>query len=138
MVYGKKYDLSLDGGYGYQWDKTNYTTERDRVHSYRLNTKFNIWPTDRLTLTTDLNVNGHAGYRMADANRADIIWNLHAEYKFLRNYRATVKLSWYDILRNQRNYSGSHSGTAWSENRTSGTTTYALLTFQYKLYKMKE
>ena len=138
MVYGKKYDLSLDGGYGYQWDKTNYTTERDRVHSYGLNTKLNIWPNDRLTLTTDLNVNGHAGYRMAEANRADIIWNLHAEYKFLRNYRATVKLSWFDILRNQRNYSGSHSGTAWTEARTSGTTTYALVTFQYKLYKLKE
>ena len=137
MVYGKKYDLSLDGGYSYQWDKTNYTTERDRVHSYGLNSKLNIWPTDRLTLTTDLNVNGQAGYRTADANRADIIWNLHAEYKFLRNYRATVKLSWYDILRNWRNYSGSHSGTSWSESRTSGTSTYALMTFQYKLYKMK-
>jgi len=137
VVYGKKYDLSLDGGYRYQWDKTNYTTERDRVHSYGLNSKLNIWPTDRLTLTTDLNVNGQAGYRTADANRADIIWNLHAEYKFLRNYRATVKLSWYDILRNQRNYSGSHGGTSWTESRTSGTSTYALLTFQYKLYKMK-
>ena len=129
--------MSIDGLYGYQWNKSTYATERDRIHRYNLSTKLNYWPTDRLTLTTDLNVNGRAGYRTADANRADIIWNLHAQYKFLRNYRATLKVSWYDILRNQRTYSSSISGSQWMETRSSGNPHYALITFQYKLYKMK-
>ena len=137
VVYGKKYDMSIDGLYGYQWNKSSYATERDRIHRYNLRTKVNYWPTDRLTLTTDLEVNGRAGYRTADANRADIIWNMHAQYKFLRNYRATLKVSWYDILRNQRTYTSSISGSQWSETRSSGNPHYALITFQYKLYKMK-
>lgn len=137
VVYGKKYDMSIDGLYGYQWNKSTYATERDRIHRYNLRTKVNYWPTERLTLTTDLDINGRAGYRTAEANRADIIWNMHAQYKFLRNYRATLKVSWYDILRNQRTYSSSISGSQWSETRSSGNPHYALITFQYKLYKMK-
>ena len=137
VVYGKKYDLTLNGSYGYQWNKTNYTTERDRIHSYSLNSRFNIWPNDRLTLTTDMNLTGHAGYRMADANRTDIIWNMHVQYKFPPHYRTTAKLSWYDILCNRRNYTSTISGTSWSERRYSGTSQYVLLTIQYKLYKLK-
>lgn len=137
MVYGKKYDLSVRGGYNYRWNKTNYTTERDHIHGYGFESELNYWPNDRLTLTTDLDISGYAGYRTAEANRVECIWNLHAEYKFLRNHRATLKLSWFDILRNRNDYSGSHGGTSWTEYRISGTSHYALMTFQYKLYKMK-
>ena len=137
MLYTKHYDLSLNGRYSYQWGSSDYTTNNDKIHTFQLNSGFNYWLGTRLTLHSDLNLSGQAGSKMEDANRTDIIWNLGVEYKVLRDHRGLLKLQWFDILQQRRTYSSYITSTGRSEYRSSGNPHYVLLTFQYKLYKMK-
>ena len=86
---------------------------------------------------SDLNISGQVGSKLQDANRTDVIWNLGVEYKVLRDHRGLIKLQWYDILQQRRTFNSYITSTGRSEYRSSGNPHYVLLTFQYKLYKMK-
>ena len=137
VLYTKHYDLTLDGNYGYQWGSSNYAMSMEKVHTYRLNTALNYWLGNRLTIHTDLNISGQTGSQTSEGNRTDFMWNMGIEYKVLRDYRGLLKLTWYDILREQTNYNINIGPTGRYESRSSGNPHYVLLTFQYKLYKMK-
>lgn len=137
VLYTKHYDLTLDGNYGYQWGNSNYAMSMEKVHTYRLNSALNYWLGNRLTIHTDLNISGQAGSQTSEGNRTDFMWNMGIEYKVLRDYRGLLKLTWYDILREQTNYNINIGPTGRYESRSSGNPHYVLLTFQYKLYKMK-
>ena len=137
VLYTKHYDLTLDGNYGYQWGSSNYAMAMEKVHTYRLNSAVNYWLGNRLTIHTDLNISGQAGSQTSEGNRTDFMWNMGIEYKVLRDYRGLLKLTWYDILREQTNYNINIGPTGRYESRSSGNPHYVLLTFQYKLYKMK-
>ena len=137
VLYTKHYDLTLNGGYTYQWGNSDYAMSIDKSHSFQLNSALNYWLGNRLTIHTDLNISGRTGSRMSDANRTDFMWNMGIEYKVLRDYRGLLKLTWYDILREQTNYNINIGPTGRYESRSSGNPHYVLLTFQYKLYKMK-
>ena len=137
VLYTKHYDLTLNGNYGYQWGSSNYAMAMEKVHTYRLNSAVNYWLGNRLTIHTDLNISGQAGSQTSEGNRTDFMWNMGIEYKVLRDYRGLLKLTWYDILREQTNYNINIGPTGRYESRSSGNPHYVLLTFQYKLYKMK-
>lgn len=137
VLYGKHFDLTMSGNYRYQWGENSYATSMDKIHTYNLNSSLNYWLGNRLTLKTDLNVSGQAGSKMKDANRIEFIWNMGMELKLLKDYRGLLKLTWYDILKERSNYYLSITDTGRYENRSSGNPHYVLLTFQYKLYRMK-
>ncbi|MBO4214828.1 MAG: hypothetical protein J5888_00660, partial [Bacteroidaceae bacterium] len=137
VLYTKHFDLTLNGSYSYQWGESNYMTSMEKNHTYSLNSTLNYWLGNRLTLKTDLNISGQAGSKMRDGNRTEFIWNLGVEYKVLRDYRGLLKLTWNDILQERSNFSSYITATGRSESRSSGNPHYVLLTFQYKLYKMK-
>ncbi|MBO4431663.1 MAG: outer membrane beta-barrel protein [Bacteroidaceae bacterium] len=137
VLYTKHFDLTLNGSYRYQWGESNYMTSDEKSHTYSLNSTWNYWLGNRLTLKTDLNISGQEGSKMRDGNRTDFIWNLGVEYKVLRDYRGLLKLTWNDILQERSNFSSYITATGRSESRSSGNPHYVLLTFQYKLYKMK-
>ena len=137
VLYTKHYDLTLNGNYGYQWGNSNYAMSMEKVHTYRLNTALNYWLGNRLTIHTDLNISGQAGSQTSEGNRTDFMWNMGIEYKVLRDYRGLLKLTWYDILRERTNYNINIGPTGRYESRSSGNPHYVLLTFQYKLYRMK-
>ena len=137
VLYTKHFDLTMNGNYRYQWGESNYMTSIEKSHTYNLNNTLNYWLGNRLTLKTDLNISGQAGSKMRDGNRTEFIWNMGIEYKVLRDYRGLLKLTWNDILHERSNFSSSITATGRNENRSSGNPHYVLLTFQYKLYKMK-
>lgn len=137
VLYTKHFDLTLNGSYRYQWGESNYMTSMEKSHTYSINSTWNYWLGNRLTLKTDLNISGQEGSKMRDGNRTDFIWNLGVEYKVLRDYRGLLKLTWNDILQERSNFSSYITATGRSEYRSSGNPHYVQLTFQYKLYKMK-
>lgn len=137
VLYTKHFDLTLNGSYRYQWGESNYMTSIEKSHSYNVNSTWNYWLGNRLTLKTDLKFSGQAGSKMRDGNRKQFIWNMGVEYKVLRDYRGLLKLTWNDILHEQSNFYSYITGTGRSESRSSGNPHYVQLTFQYKLYKMK-
>lgn len=136
-LFSNKYELRTRGSYRYQTSSYDYMDNSDDHHSYNLSLDGEWRPNDNLTFSTSASLSGQFGYQMSSANRTDFIWNLNAEYRVLKDRRGTIRLNWYDILRQRRTYSAYASSTGWSENRTSGTPSYATISFGYRIYKMK-
>jgi len=86
---------------------------------------------------TDFNLQKRFDYELASANTTDIYWSLNAQHKFLRSKRATVALTWNDILNRNRGFSASMSDTQWSETHTLGKTSYLLLSLSYRFSLLK-
>ncbi len=70
---------------------------------------------------------------MAEANRAECLWNISLEYSFLKQRQAEVRLTWRDILNQYNGFSATVSGTNWNESRTYGDTSMFVITFSYRL-----
>ena len=69
---------------------------------------------------------------MAEANRAECLWNVSLEYGFLKNKQASVRATWRDILNQYNGFSANVSGTSWNESRTFGDTSMFVITFSYR------
>ncbi len=69
---------------------------------------------------------------MESANRAECLWNISAEYNFLKEKNATLSLTWRDILRSYNGFSASVSGTSWNESRTFSDTSMFVIAFSYR------
>jgi len=69
---------------------------------------------------------------MAAANKTECIWDIEAEYRFLKAKRATLGLSWRDILNSNKGFSASMSDTFWNESRTFGNTSMFIISFSYR------
>ena len=136
-LFSKKYELRTRGNYRYQTSSYDYMDNGDSHHSYNLSLDAEWRPNDNLMLSTTASLSGQFGYQMSSANRNDFIWNFKGEYRVLKDKRGTIRLEWFDILRQRRTYSASASSTGWSESRTSGTPSYGILSFEYRFYKMK-
>ena len=69
---------------------------------------------------------------MASANTPECLWNISAEYRFLKNRQAMLSLTWRDILRSHKGFSASVSGTNWNESRTYSDTSMFVIGFSYR------
>ena len=87
------------------------------------------WP----VLSTDFHVYSKRGYADATLNTNELIWNAQLSYSFLRGKKLTVMLQWYDILREQTNFSRTVNANGWSDREVNTITSYAMLHVSYRL-----
>lgn len=85
-----------------------------------------------LGASTTCTFNKPFGYEMAQANKAECLWNISLEYSFLKSRQAQVRVTWRDILKSYNGFSASVSGTSWNESRTFGDTSMFVITFSYR------
>jgi hypothetical protein len=83
--------------------------------------------------STDFNWQKRFDYELASANTSDFIWSLASNYRFLKGKRASVGITWNDILNRNRGFQATMTDTQWSETQTLGKTSYVLFTFSYRL-----
>ena len=137
--------LSLDGAYsdrfwmvrgnvGYTMDKSKSDYLDQSSGGKRLNASAEISYQSSFGLgaSTRCNYSRPFGYEMESANRAECMWNLSAEYRFLKSKQAVFRLTWRDILRSYTGFSASVSGTSWNESRTYGDTSMFVISFGYR------
>lgn len=124
----------LEGGMGYSLDKSrnDYTSGGTHGQEFRSRASVAYTAPFGLELNTRCNLTRHFGYEMASANKTECIWDIEAEYRFLKAKRATLGLSWRDILNSNKGFSASMSDTFWSENRTFGNTSMFVIRFSYR------
>jgi hypothetical protein len=60
------------------------------------------------------------------------MWNISADYRFLKNKQAVLRITWRDILKSYTGFSASVSGTSWNESRTYGDTSMFVISFGYR------
>ena len=99
--------------------------------SYGGNTKITFpWGSD---LSTDFHMFSKRGYSDASLNTNELIWNAQLSHGFLRGKKLTVMLQWYDILREQTNFSRIVNANGWRDTEVNAITSYAMLHVSYRL-----
>ena len=137
--------LSLDGAYsdrfwmvrgnvGYSMDKSksDYLDQSSGGKRLTASAEISYQSSFGLGASTRCNYSRPFGYEMESANRAECMWNMSAEYRFLKSKQAVFRLTWRDILRSYTGFSASVSGTSWNESRTYGDTSMFVISFGYR------
>ena len=99
--------------------------------SYGGNTKITFpWGSN---LSTDMHMFSKRGYADESLNTNELLWNAQLSHSFLRGKVLTVMLQWYDILRQQTNFSRTVNANGWRDQEVNAITSYAMLHVSYRL-----
>jgi hypothetical protein len=94
--------------------------------------RFNGFFWKKLVLNTDLNYTAISGLG-AEFNQDFLLWNAAIGYKFLKNNAGEVRLSVFDILKQNNNISRNVTETYIDDSRANVLQRFAMLTFIYQL-----
>ena len=84
-------------------------------------------------LSTDFHVYSKRGYSDKSLNTNELIWNAQFSHSFLRGKKLTVMLQWYDILREQTNFTRTVNANGWRNQEVNAITSYAMLHVSYRM-----
>ncbi|MFM9944376.1 MAG: outer membrane beta-barrel protein [Bacteroidia bacterium] len=152
------YSNSSNGSFGIavtsnistKWDFTlstnsNYTTITNTLQTQlnssfiNQNTRFKIQaiPWKGLIFQTDLSHQYYTGLS-SNYNQNFLLWNAAIGYKFLKNQAADLRLSVYDIMKQNNSIARNTTETYYEDVQTNVLQRYFMLTFSYNLKFFKE
>ena len=124
--------IEAETGYSIDRSKSDYLDKSNGGRRFMVSTNISYQTSFGLGASTTCSFNKPFGYEMAQANKAECIWNISLDYSFLKNRQAEVRVTWRDILKSYNGFSASVSGTSWNESRTFGDTSMFVITFSYR------
>ena len=124
----------IQGNVGYTMDrsKSDYLDKASGGKRFNAGVELSYQSSIGLGASTRCSYNRPFGYEMESANRPECLWNISAEWSFLKSRQATLSLTWRDILKQYNGFSASVSGTNWNESRTFGDTSMFIISFNYR------
>ena len=126
--------VSLNGRTTYARTENELQASRNQDtwnFSYGGNTKITFpWGSN---LSTDLHMFSKRGYSDATLNTDELLWNAQLSHSFLKGKKLTVMLQWYDILRQQSNFSRTVNANGWRDTEVNAITSYAMLHVSYRM-----
>ena len=125
--------INAETGYSIDRSKSDYLENSSGGRRFTARGELSYQAPFGLGASTTCNYDKPFGYEMAEANRAECLWNISLEYSFLKQRQAEVRLTWRDILNQYNGFSATVSGTNWNESRTYGDTSMFVITFSYRL-----
>jgi hypothetical protein len=129
----EKIDFTISSNSTY--NTISNTLQADRNSSYfNQNTKFKIqlMPTKSLVVQTDLNHQYYSGLSQ-NFNQNYLLWNAAIGYKFLKSKLAEIRLSVYDILKQNNSITRNTTESYYEDIQTNVLQRYLMLTFTYNL-----
>ena len=124
--------LRAETGYSIDRSKSDYLDKSNGGRRFSASCEMAYTTRFGFGASTTCDFNKPFGYEMAEANRAECLWNISVEYGFLKDRRAEVNVTWRDILKSYNGFSAQVSGTSWNESRTFGDTSMIVITFRYR------
>lgn len=132
------FDLELRPRYGYQLTHNTMQTSRDRtVHTWGAMFNGTYSAPFGLVISTDLNFSTTSGYSTG-YNSTQWIWNGSIAYQFLRNKEASIQISVYDILGQQKNVFRTQTASYIQDAIYNSLGRYGMLTFTYRFTTFKK
>ena len=124
----------IQGNVGYTMDrsKSDYLDKASGGKRFNAGVELSYQSSIGLGASTRCSYNRPFGYEMESANRPECLWNISAEWSFLKSRQAMLSLTWRDILKQYNGFSASVSGTSWNESRTFGDTSMFIISFSYR------
>ena len=130
--------LSSNGSFN---NITNSINKNSTNESFNLNSKFKIqiMPWKGLVLQTDLNHQYNSGLTQS-YNQNYYLWNAAIGYKFLKNNVAELRLSVFDLLKQNLSISRNTTDVYYEDIQSNVLQQYFMLTFTYnlKFFKVKK
>ena len=127
-------EVELNGSANYQRTRNELQPQSDLdtwSFAYGFNTTMTLpWGTQ---IATDMGMNSRRGYSDASMNTNELIWNAQIAQSFLQGRPLTISLQFYDILRQQSNFSRTISDMARTDNEYNAITSYAMLHIIYRI-----
>lgn len=134
----EKIDFTLYSNTTYN---NNFNTLQAELYSiyYNQNTKFKIqvMPWKSMVLQTDLSHQYNTGLS-ENYNQNYLLWNASIGYKFLKNKQGELRLSVFDIMKQNNSITRNSTETYYEDVKTNVLQQYFLLTFTYNLKQFKE
>lgn len=119
-------------GYTIDHSKSDYLEKASGGKRFNASAELSYQSSIGLGASTRCSYTHPFGYEMKSANRPECLWNISAEWSFLKSRQATLSLTWRDILKSYSGFSAYSSGTNWSESRTYGDTSMFVIAFSYR------
>ena len=142
VVLGSNISENLDFTISYT---ANYNNVKNTLQSTSDNSYFNHLASAKLNwiflknvvFNTSLTHNYYSGLSDATFNQSFLLWNAYIGYKFLENRALEVRISAYDILKQNQAISRNITETYFEDVRTQVLTRYFMLTLTYTLRNFK-
>jgi len=132
------FDIELRPRYGYQLTHNTMQTSRDRnVHTWGAMFNGTYSAPFGLVISTDLNFSTTSGYS-SGYDTKQWIWNGSIAYQFLANKEASIQLSVYDILGQQKNVWRTQTASYIQDAIYNSLGRYGMLTFTYRFTTFKK
>ncbi len=128
------FELELNGRVQYNYSY-NALQENSKLSTWNFNYGFNTtmsapWG---MQFTTSLNMSSRRGFSDASANTDELIWNAQISQSFLTGKPLSVRLEFYDILRQQSNFSRTINAMMRSDNSYNSINSYVMLRATYRM-----
>ena len=128
------FELELNGGVRYNYSY-NALQENSKLSNWAFNYGFNttIQTSWGMQFTTSMNMSSRRGFSDDAANTNELIWNAQISQSFLTGKPLSVRLEFYDILRQQSNFSRTISALSRADNWYNSINSYVMLRATYRL-----
>ena len=135
-TYKEKLDISIGGGIDY--NAARYTLNNQNNNSYYTHTASGdisyIFPKD-FVLSTDVDFIGNSGLA-SGYNQHYFLWNASFSKQMLKNKRGELKLSVFDILKQNRSVSRNFGSNYIEDVQNSAVQRFFMLSFTFNLNRM--
>lgn len=127
-------DITLDGSLNYAHTRNLLQSQNNMdTWQFAYGGTISLYMPWGMSLSTDMHENSRRGYNDASMNTNELVWNAQLSQSFLKSKALTVSLQYYDILRNQSNFSRTINAMQRSDTQYNSINSYAMVHVIYRL-----
>lgn len=126
-------ELELDGSFTYAHSK-NELQQQNNLNTWQFayGATLNFTLPWGMQLSTDLHQNSRRGYADRALNTNELVWNAQLSQSFLKGSPLSVSVQFYDLLRQQSNFSRSINAYQRTDTEYNSINSYAMLHVVYR------
>ena len=126
-------ELELDGSFTYAHSKNELQLQNNlNTWQFTYGATLNFTFPWGMQLSTDLHQNSRRGYADRALNTNELVWNAQLSQSFLKGSPLSVSVQFYDLLRQQSNFSRSINAYQRTDTEYNSINSYAMLHVVYR------
>ena len=128
------FELELDGSFTYVRSKNKLQLQNNlNTWQFAYGATLNFTLPWGMQLSTDLHQNSRRGYADRALNTNELVWNAQLSQSFLKGSPLSVSVQFFDILRQQSNFSRAVNAYQRTDTEYNSINSYAMLHVVYRL-----
>ena len=126
-------EIGLSGSINYSIERDKLNPDNDQEpYTYTYGGNAMVYLPWGMNVSTDIETQNRRGYRSADMNKNELVWNAQLSQSFFKG-ALTLSVDWYDILRKKTNISRWMNADGRSVYVNNGINSYCMFRAIYRL-----